>query len=107
MNDPENTTPEMLMAAAGIGRAAGLQYVYAGNLPGQVGDLEDTRCAACGDLLIARYGYHIRRYQITPNGWCGSCGATVPGRWSGSFDGQITSRPFVPGSRSRLSVLRS
>ena len=35
--------------AAGIGQAAGLRYVYAGNLPGSVGDLEDTRCAACGE----------------------------------------------------------
>jgi pyruvate formate lyase activating enzyme len=106
MNDQESTTAEMLMAAAEIGRGAGLQYIYAGNLPGQVGDLEDTHCATCGDILIARYGYHIRRYQVTPNGCCGSCGTTVPGRWSGSFDGQITSRPFLPGSRSRLSVLR-
>jgi pyruvate formate lyase activating enzyme len=106
MNEPENTTAETLMAAAEIGRGAGLQYVYAGNLPGQVGDLEDTRCATCGDVLISRYGYHIRRYQVTPDGCCGSCGATVPGRWSRSFDAQITARPFVPGSRSRLSVLR-
>ena len=49
MTDPENTTAEMLLAAADIGRANGLRYVYAGNLPGQVGDLEDTRCAACGE----------------------------------------------------------
>ena len=34
-----------LIRVAGMGRAAGLHYVYAGNLPGQVGDLEDTRCA--------------------------------------------------------------
>jgi pyruvate formate lyase activating enzyme len=106
MSEPENTTAEMLLGAAAIGRSAGLQYIYAGNLPGQVGDLEDTHCAACGEVLIARYGYHIRRYQVTSNGCCSSCGATVPGRWSGAFDGQITSRPFVPGSRSRLSVLR-
>ena len=44
MTDPENTTPEMLLRAAEIGRAHGLRYVYAGNLPGRVGDLEDTRC---------------------------------------------------------------
>ena len=106
MSEPENTTAEMLLGAAEIGRNAGLQYIYAGNLPGRVGDLEDTHCVACGEVLIARYGYHIRRYQVTSNGCCSSCGAMVPGRWSGSFDGQITSRPFVPGSRSRLSVLR-
>src|SRR3970282_857536 len=41
MNDPENTTPEMLIHAAGIARRAGLRYVYAGNLPGEVGRLGD------------------------------------------------------------------
>ena len=48
MSDPENTTPEMLMAAAEIGRRNGLRYVYAGNLPGRVGDLENTRCHSAG-----------------------------------------------------------
>ena len=63
----------MLLAAADIGRANGLRYVYAGNLPGRVGDLEDTHCAACGELLIARYGYHIRDYRLTADGRCPSC----------------------------------
>lgn len=34
MSDPPNTTPEMLVRAAAIGRRNGLRYVYAGNLPG-------------------------------------------------------------------------
>src|SRR5262249_5681535 len=105
MNDPQNTTPEMLLAAAEIGRDAGLQHVYAGNLPGQVGDLEHTCCARCGGRLITRYGYHILQYAIAPDGTCRSCSTPIPGRWSPRFEGQITSRPFVPGSRSRLSVL--
>src|SRR6476646_1675253 len=47
MQDPANTTPEMLLRAAAIADRAGLRYVYAGNLPGQVGELEDTRCHQC------------------------------------------------------------
>jgi len=82
MTDPANTTAGMLAAAAAIGRANGLRHVYAGNLPGQVGDLEDTRCAGCGGLLVARRGYHVREYRITPGGRCPSCAAAVPGRWS-------------------------
>jgi pyruvate formate lyase activating enzyme len=105
MTDPENTTAEMLLSAADIGRTSGLRYVYAGNLPGAVGDLEDTGCASCGETLVARYGYYIRDYRITPDGRCPSCAASIPGRWSAAFDGQITSRPFVPGSRARLSLL--
>jgi pyruvate formate lyase activating enzyme len=105
MTEPGDTTPEMLLAAAAIGRAAGLQHVYAGNLPGRVGSLEDTHCASCHDTLIARYGYYIRDYRITADGRCPKCAAAVPGRWSSQFGGQITSRPFVPGSRSRLAML--
>jgi pyruvate formate lyase activating enzyme len=97
MTDPENTTAEMLLSAADIGRANGLRHVYAGNLPGSVGDLEDTRCASCGDVLVARYGYFIRDYRLTTDGRCPSCATAVPGRWSERFDGQITARPFVPG----------
>jgi pyruvate formate lyase activating enzyme len=104
MTDPPNTTADMLLAAAAIGRDAGLRYVYAGNLPGQVGSLEDTRCAACAETLVARHGYHIRSYRITPEGACPSCAAPVPGRWSAHFEAQIASRPFAPGSR--LSLLR-
>jgi pyruvate formate lyase activating enzyme len=105
MMEPENTTAEMLIRAAAIGRDSGLRYVYPGNLPGQVGDHEDTHCAACGEMLISRFGYYVRDYRITPEGSCPSCSAPVPGRWSAEFEGQITSRPFVPGSRARLMTL--
>ena len=96
MTDPENTTAKDLMRAAEIGRKAGLRYVYAGNLPGQVGELENTRCHQCRELLIERYGYLILSYNLTPNGCCPSCGAALPGRWGPSFQGQITSRPYLP-----------
>jgi pyruvate formate lyase activating enzyme len=105
MTDPQNTTAEMLLAAAAIGRRAGLRHVYAGNLPGQVGELEDTRCASCGETLVERYGYFVRSYRLTPEGRCPACAALVPGRWGRQFDGQITSRPFLPGSK-RLNLVR-
>jgi len=106
MTDPPNTTAGMLVDAAAIGRANGLRYVYAGNLPGRVGGLEDTCCPSCGDMLVGRYGYHIRDYRITADGRCPSCAAIVPGRWSARFDGQITSRPFIPGTR-RFTIVSS
>ena len=106
MTDPPNTTAGMLVDAAAIGRANGLRYVYAGKLPGRVGGLEDTCCPSCGDMLVGRYGYHIRDYRITADGRCPSCAAIVPGRWSARFDGQITSRPFIPGTR-RFTILSS
>jgi pyruvate formate lyase activating enzyme len=104
MNDPENTTPEMLMRAAGIAARNGLRYIYAGNIPGGVGDLEHTKCHNCRAILVERFGYFIQRYRVTPEGSCPDCGTTIPGRWAAGFDGQITSTPFLPATR-RLRIL--
>ncbi len=93
MTEPDNTSAETLLRAAEIGKKAGLRYVYAGNLPGQVGELEDTQCSHCQELLIKRYGYRILLYELTPSGCCPSCSSSIPGRWDPSFRGQITSRP--------------
>ncbi len=105
MSDPDDTTSSDLMRVAKIGRGAGLRYVYAGNLPGQVGGLEDTRCGSCGDLLIERYGYLVKKYHITADGKCPSCSAPIPGRWTQKFEGQITHRPFLPRQRSGLVTI--
>ncbi len=104
MNDPENTTAGMLVNAAETARRNGLRYVYAGNLPGQVGDFENTRCHECQSLLVERYGYFIRGYRITADGECPDCHTRIPGRWGSKFEGQIASSPFVPGTR-RLRTL--
>ena len=96
MSDPANTTAEMLMAAAAIAKSSGLRYVYAGNLPGRVGDLENTRCHNCAALLIERHGYLIRAYRLTAKGACPDCGTRIPGRWGRRFEGQVTSTPFLP-----------
>jgi pyruvate formate lyase activating enzyme len=70
-----------LLRAARIGRAAGLHYVYAGNLPGRVEAFEDTRCAQCDVLLVKRRGYRILEYHLLEDGHCPSCDAVTPGRW--------------------------
>jgi pyruvate formate lyase activating enzyme len=105
MMDAADTTPAMLQRAAAIGRTEGLRYIYAGNLPGCVGDLEHTACATCGERLIARYGYRIQEYRITPDGACPHCHTPVPGRWSAAFEGQATARPYLPHDRTRLRVV--
>ena len=105
MNDPANTTPPMLERAARLGRDAGLRYVYAGNLPGRVGTLEHTQCHACGERLIARYGYLIQDYNITAEGGCPRCATPLPGRWGSGFEGQRAAFPFAPADRTRLRVI--
>jgi pyruvate formate lyase activating enzyme len=105
MTSPADTRPPDLFRAVEIGRQAGLRYVYAGNLPGRVGNLEDTRCPGCAATLIHRYSYEIDAYRITAEGKCPSCGLAIPGRWASHFDGQITSRPFFPRRVSRLVTI--
>jgi pyruvate formate lyase activating enzyme len=105
MTDAPNTTAAMLLKAARIGRDAGLHYVYAGNLPGRVGELEHTHCHGCGERLIGRYGYLIQQYRLTRDGTCPSCSTPVPGRWSATFEGQRTAFPFLPHDRTRLSIV--
>jgi pyruvate formate lyase activating enzyme len=62
--------------------AAGLRYVYAGNLPGRVGPFETTFCPACRAPLVERRGYTILADRLTPSGGvCPGCGAAIPGRW--------------------------
>jgi pyruvate formate lyase activating enzyme len=104
MTDPDDTTPQMLVAAAERGRKNGLRYVYAGNAPGRVGDLENTRCHGCRAMLVERDGYHVLRYRLTASGACPECGLAIPGRWASAFEGQITAAPFLPGRR-HLRVL--
>jgi pyruvate formate lyase activating enzyme len=96
MTGPEDTPAATLLRAAEIGKRAGLRYVYAGNLPGQVRGWEDTLCAACGTRLVHRRAYYILDYRITPEGCCPECGDPIPGRWAASFRKQISGRPFLP-----------
>jgi pyruvate formate lyase activating enzyme len=106
MTDPENTSAEILLRAAQIAKEAGLRYVYAGNMPGRVGDLEHTRCPNCRELLIERVGYHVTGYHLTADGSCPKCGTSIPGRWAPAFQGQLAAYPFIPRRRSnRLTAL--
>jgi pyruvate formate lyase activating enzyme len=105
MDDPDNTRPQDLARAAEIGKRAGLRYVYAGNLPGEVGDLEDTHCHNCKEKLIRRYGYFIEDYRLTSEGRCPACQTAIPGRWAPKFDGQIADRPFLPRRGSRFVTI--
>jgi pyruvate formate lyase activating enzyme len=107
MTDPRDTRPDDLLRAGEIGRQAGLRHIYAGNLPGMVGNWEDTRCPRCGETVIKRHGYLVEDYSLTPEGRCPRCATQVPGRWAPHFDGQITSHPFLPHRRSRLFTITS
>jgi pyruvate formate lyase activating enzyme len=82
MADRGRTPAKSLMRAAEIGQEEGLHFVYAGNIPGRTGSLENTYCPNCKALLIERIGFEVRRNSLGPDGVCPTCGARLPGVWS-------------------------
>jgi pyruvate formate lyase activating enzyme len=76
-----NTPVSTLLRAAEIGKAEGLHFVYAGNLPRSVGTWENTTCPGCNALLIERSGFRILRMNVT-NGCCPECAREIPGVWN-------------------------
>lgn len=81
MTDPDNTPVSTLIRACEIGASAGLRYIYAGNLPGQVGGWESTYCPTCRALLIERFGFRVLRNTLD-NGLCPNCRIPIPGVWN-------------------------
>ncbi len=81
MTDRGSTQARKLLRAAEIGKEAGLHFVYLGNLPGRVGEFENTYCPHCGEPLVERHGYVITGYHLTDDGKCPKCGAEIPGVW--------------------------
>jgi pyruvate formate lyase activating enzyme len=80
MTEPDATPVATLQRAAEIGAGAGLRFVYAGNIPGQVGRWENTYCPGCRALLVERVGYRIVQQRIS-SGICPECARVVPGIW--------------------------
>jgi pyruvate formate lyase activating enzyme len=61
-----------------IGRDTGLEFVYAGNLPGHPYD--NTYCPECNTMLIQRLGFDVLVNHIY-TGQCPKCGREIAGVW--------------------------
>jgi pyruvate formate lyase activating enzyme len=86
------TTVDDLMKIVEYAQKAGLKYIYPGNLPGQVGQWENTRCHHCNTTLIKRYGFLVTENRMKEGGQCPNCGGQIPGIWgqpSGHRDGRV------------------
>jgi len=70
------TPIETIERAYDIGKAAGLHYVYLGNVPGAKS--ESTFCYNCGGLLIERFGYRIAANNVRDRS-CPECGVKIAG----------------------------
>jgi pyruvate formate lyase activating enzyme len=81
MTDVPPTPIETLKKAYEIGKEAGLNYVYVGNLDDK--DRESTYCPACSFKVIERSG-HIGQFvkNNLKDGKCPKCNTEIKGVWN-------------------------
>ena len=70
-----DTLRETVEKAYNIGKEEGLRYVYAGNVWG--GEMENTLCPECGEVVIGRIGYNIE--PLLKKGKCAHCANQLDG----------------------------
>lgn len=76
MQQVRPTPAASIHRAVEIGKAAGLRYVYSGNLPGDPG--ENSFCSHCGRRLIERAGFTVVTQDLRA-GACPHCGTLLDG----------------------------
>jgi pyruvate formate lyase activating enzyme len=76
MTDRPLTPADTLNRARDIGMAAGLRYVYIGNVPGGGG--ENTFCPDCRNIVVNRFHYRSRTNLIDTN-HCAYCNHVIDG----------------------------
>ena len=76
MQEKEHTTIETLLRAKRIGEAAGLYYLYLGNVPID----STTYCPECHAALIERSGYCVVANRLKES-HCPECGREIEGIW--------------------------
>jgi len=88
MLDTPRTPAQTLLEARKVASAAGLRYVYTGNISDEPS--QSTWCHACGARLIGRDWYDLTAWHLTRDGRCATCGTPC----AGVFEG----RPGGPGA---------
>lgn len=73
--DARATPLATLKKAFSMGKEAGLEYVYIGNV---WGESEDTRCPKCHRLVLRRSGFYVEENTIK-DGKCPDCGTSIAG----------------------------
>lgn len=73
------TPVSTLERARAIALAAGLHYVYIGNIPGH--PAQNTYCPQCRTLLVKRSGFTATCLFAPQDGTCPQCGHLIPGIW--------------------------
>jgi pyruvate formate lyase activating enzyme len=79
MTDVPPTPPSTLTRAREIALAAGLKYVYTGNVHDAEGGT--TLCPGCGQAVIERDWYRILAYRLDAEHRCQRCGTPSDGHY--------------------------
>ncbi len=79
MTDSKRTEHEELKEAYKIGKEAGMNHVYVGNVVDE--ERNSTYCPGCDSVLIKRSSYHVSLEGIE-DGRCENCGEEIGGVWS-------------------------
>jgi pyruvate formate lyase activating enzyme len=94
LRDRQRTPLDTLLRARAIAKANGVNHVYCGNVHHPESDT--TFCSGCGEALIERDWYVLRRWNLD-NGACPSCGTAVPGVFE--------DRPGTWGAKRRVLAI--
>ena len=78
LQDAEPTSYEVLIKAKEIAINAGIKYIYLGNTRNE--NDENTLCPKCGNLLIIREGFLVKKNQVDKSE-CTYCKESIPGVW--------------------------
>lgn len=76
MTELEPTPLATLERALTVGKEAGLNHVYLGNIAGH--DSENTRCPKCERIVIGRRGFRLTLLELD-EGRCPACGTPIEG----------------------------
>lgn len=79
LKDRGPLSSQALLAAGAEASVDGLRHVYLG--PGGGTPDQETSCAGCGEVLLARRGYEVETKGLE-SGKCRYCGKNVAGVWS-------------------------
>ena len=72
MSDIPSTPIKTMEMARQEAVAAGLDFVYLGNMASSDG--ENTKCPKCGTLAVRRLGFYTEMMAVTSDGNCSKCG---------------------------------
>jgi pyruvate formate lyase activating enzyme len=85
--DSINTPIKTLEKHYQVAKKVGLKYVYLGNVAGH--EFENTYCPECNKVVIERFGFEIKKWNLDEKNKCKFCGNPIPivGQLSKSVDG--------------------